>query len=353
LTSVSLRQDARMATVISRQPQLSTGPKWKGRKVLVTGGAGFLGASLCHALATQGAQVVALDAFLAGSGANPANLEGASVELVRVDIREVDLRPYCEGSDVIFNLAAQTSHMGGQNDPLMDMSMNVMAQVRMISALREAAPDAIVVHASTRQFYGRARCLPVDESHPVAPTDANGISKFAGEQYWMLEHRLRGRPVVALRLTNCYGPRMRIRDARQNFLGIWLRCVLEGRPFELWDGAQLRDMTYVDDVTDAFLRVAETSSCYGRVFNIGGIAPMSLSQVSRVLVKVAGGTASFVQREFPPDRARIDIGSYYADDTAFRSATGWKPRVSLKDGLQRSLDWFRTRLADYLERAPE
>jgi nucleoside-diphosphate-sugar epimerase len=338
---------------MNETPQISVEAKWRGRKVLVTGGAGFLGANLCRTLTAHGAQVVALDGFLAHSGANSANLEAVPVELVRADIREVDLRPHCDGAAAIFNLAAQTSHMGGQNDPLLDISVNAMAQVRMIAATREAAPDAVLVHASTRQFYGRAKYLPVDENHPVAPMDANGISKFAGEQYWMLEHRTRGRPVVSLRLTNCYGPRMRIRDARQNFLGIWLRCVLENRSFEVWDGSQLRDVTYVDDVTDAFLRAAETQSCYGQVFNIGGIAPVSLRDIGELLVKVAGSPSCFVRREFPSDRALIDIGSYYANDTAFRKATGWIPRVSLEDGLRRSLDWFRTRIADYVEGAPE
>src|ERR1700729_1158762 len=226
---------------------------WSGQRVLVTGGAGFLGSNLSLALAERGARVVALDGFLFGGGANPKNLEGSDVELVRGDIREIDLRPLCEGASVIFTLAAQPSHMGGENDPLADIAVNAVAQVRLIQAAREAAPDAVVVHASTRQFYGRVEKLPVDEQQPVAPPDANGVSKFAGEQYWMLENRVRNRPVVSLRLTNCYGPRLRIRDARQTFLGIWIRCVLENRPFEVWGGAQLRDLTYVDDVTNAFL----------------------------------------------------------------------------------------------------
>jgi nucleoside-diphosphate-sugar epimerase len=350
---VAIFGNATMNPTISNPAPPSPSSPWRDRKVVVTGGAGFLGANLCRALTARGAKLVAIDAFLAGSGANPANLAGAAVELVRGDIRDTDLRPYCEGAAVIFNLAAQTSHMGGQHDPVTDMSINAMAQVRMIAAVREAAPDAVVVHASTRQFYGRAQSLPVAESHPVAPPDANGISKFAGEQYWLLEHRTRGQPVVSLRLTNCYGPRMRIRDARQNFLGIWIRRVLEDQPFEIWDGAQLRDMTYVDDVTDAFLRAAKTQACFGRVFNIGGIAPLPVNEVGQTLIRVAGGGARFVRRDFPAERARIDIGSYYADDTAFRRATGWKPQISLEDGLRRSLDWFRTRLADYIEKAPE
>jgi nucleoside-diphosphate-sugar epimerase len=321
---------------------------WNGRKILVTGGAGFLGSNLCHALAARGARVTALDGFLFGGGGNPANLDGADVELVRADIREVDLRPLCEGADVIFNMAAQTSHMGGQRDPLADIAVNAVAQVRLIQAVREAAPEAVVVHASTRQFYGRALRLPVDESHPVNPPDANGVSKFAGEQYWMIEHRTAGRPVVSLRLTNCYGPRLRIRDARQTFLGIWIRCVLEGRPFEVWGGNQLRDMTYVDDVTNAFLAAAAAPQCHGNVYNIGGAPPASLRDIAEMTVRVAGEGASFTSREFPADRALIDIGSYHADDRAFRAATGWAPEVALEDGIARSLAWYRPRLASYL-----
>jgi nucleoside-diphosphate-sugar epimerase len=321
---------------------------WRGRKILVTGGAGFLGANLCHALAARGARVVALDGFLFGGGANPANLDGADVELVRGDIREIDLRPLCEGAEVIFNLAAQTSHMGGQRDPLVDIAVNAVAQVRLIQAAREAAPDAVVVHASTRQFYGRAQYLPVDELHPVAPPDANGVSKFAGEQYWMIEHRVQGRPVVSLRLTNCYGPRLRIRDARQTFLGIWIRRVLEGEPFEVWGGDQLRDMTYVDDVTHAFIAAAENPSCHGRIFNIGGAPPASLHELADLMVRLSDGKARYTTREFPADRASIDIGSYHANDNAFRAATLWSPKIGLEEGIARSLDWYRDRLGAYL-----
>ncbi len=321
---------------------------WARSKVLVTGGAGFLGSNLCHELVARGARVTALDGFLFGGGANPANLEGCDVDLVRADIRDADLRPLCEGADVIFNLAAQTSHMGGQKDPLADIAVNAVAQVRLIQAAREAAPNAVVVHASTRQFYGRPSYLPVDERHPVAPPDANGVSKFAGEQYWMIEHRTAGRPVVSLRLTNCYGPRLRIRDARQTFLGIWMRCVLEHRPFEVWGGAQLRDMTYVDDVTEAFLLAASTPQCHGQVYNLGGSPPASLTEIADMTVGAAGNGATYTTREFPNDRAAIDIGSYHADDRAFRQATGWAPKVDLKDGIARSLNWYRTRLPAYL-----
>jgi nucleoside-diphosphate-sugar epimerase len=320
----------------------------RGARVVITGGAGFLGANLGIALAGLGAHVIAFDAFHAYGGGNTANLAGSNVELVRGDIRHFDLRPLFEGARVVFNLAALTSHMGGQADPLSDLEVNAVGQLRLIAAVREAAPEAVVVHASTRQFYGRPRSLPVNESHPVAPVDANGVSKFAGEQYWMLENRLHGHPVVSLRLTNCFGPRLRIRDSRQGFVAHWIRHALLGETFELWGGDQLRDLTFVSDMTEAFLLAATTSACHGQVFNIGGSAPITLRELADILISVAGNRTRYVVRDFPEDRSRIDIGSYYADDSLFRRTTGWKPRVSLVDGLTQSLDWFKPRLKDYL-----
>ena len=320
----------------------------RGARVLVTGGAGFLGSNLCIELAERGAQVTAVDAFLFGGGANKANLADADVKLVTADICQTDMRPLCEGAQIIFNLAAQTSHMGGQADPLSDIAVNAVAQVRLIAAVREAAPDAVVVHASTRQFYGRALTLPVNETHPVAPVDTNGVSKFAGEQYWMIENRVHGRQVVSLRLTNCFGPRMRIRDARQTFLAYWLRHVLLGTPFEVWGGDQLRDLAFVDDVTEAFILAGTVPACYGKIVNVGGSPPITLRNLADLLVSVAGDGAHYAVRDFPKDRALIDIGSYHADDTLFRQATGWAPRVDIREGLAQSLAWYRPRIADYL-----
>lgn len=325
---------------------------WRRKRVLVTGGAGFLGSNLCHALAGLGARVTALDAMLPDGGANPANLEGAGVMLVRGDLRDTELHSLCQGVDVLFNMAAQTSHMGGQKDPVADIAINAVAQVRLVQVMRAAAPEAAVVHASTRQFYGRPISLPVDELHPVNPPDANGVSKWAGEQYWMLENRVLHRPVVSLRLTNCYGPRLRIADARQTFLGIWMRRLLEGEPFEVWGGDQLRDLTYVDDVTRAFLMAAEQAgepAVAGQVFNLGGSPPISLRDLANLVIAANGGKGSFTTREFPADRAPIDIGSYHADDSAFRAATGWAPLFSLEQGLKASLDWYRERLSDYVD----
>jgi UDP-glucose 4-epimerase len=324
---------------------------WRGKRVLVTGGAGFLGSALCHALGQAGAEVTALDALLPGTGARRANLDGSGARLVAADLRDADLAPLVEGIDALFNMAGQTSHAGSQADPFTDLAINGMAQLRLIAALRAGAPRAWVVHASTRQFYGRPQVLPVPETHPIVPPDANGISKFAGEQYWLLEHRVHGRPATALRLTNCYGPRMRVMDARQTFLGIWVRRILEGQPFEVWGGEQLRDFAYVDDVVAGFLAAAAAldgaAPAAGQAFNLGGAPPTSLRDLAEAMI-AAAGEGRYELKTFPAERAAIDIGSYHADDRAFRALTGWAPRLGLAEGLRRTVDWFRPHLPAYL-----
>lgn len=320
---------------------------WRNRRVLVTGGAGFIGANLCHELVRRDAIVWLIDSYDRHGGALRTHLgygDGVA-NIISHDVCAAE--PYWfDGQEVIFNLAAQTSHLGAQEDPGDDLLTNAEAQINMIKAARYACPSAVVVHASTRQVYGRPDYLPVDEAHPIRPPDCNAISKFAGEQYWLLEHRIHGRPVTALRLTNVYGPHMRIRDARQNFYGDWIRRALKGEPIEVWGGAQLRDMAYVDDVVDALILAADSPGGYGRALNVGGAETTSLLQLADLTLLEAGGGTRTV-REMPAARAAIDIGSVWLDDAAFRAVAGWEPKVRLCVGIGRTLAWFREHLGDY------
>jgi UDP-glucose 4-epimerase len=311
------------------------------RTILITGGAGFLGATLAARLAASGARVRVLDAMLPETGANPFNLHKVEHDFIRADLCRDDLAGAVAGVDAVLDLAGQTSHMGSQADPRGDLAHNADARLRLILALRQHAPAAQVVYASTRQLYGRPQYQPVDEAHPVAPPDANAVSKWAAENYWLLEHRVHGRHVAALRLTNCYGPRLRVADARQTFLGIWIRRVIEREPFEVWGGDQRRDLVHAEDVADAFIRALDPA-CTGRVFNVSGPGPVSLRQLAEMM----GG--DFVQRSFPPDRAKIDIGDMTLSDAAFRAATGWAPRVELADGLAMTLDYYRHHISRYV-----
>jgi UDP-glucose 4-epimerase len=203
------------------------------------------------------------------------------------------------------------------------------------------------VFASTRQIYGKPEYLPVDERHLVRPVDVNGINKMSGEWYHILYNNVYGVRASALRLTNTYGPRMRVKDARQTFLGIWIRLVIQGTPFEVWEGEQIRDFTYVDDAVDAFLAVAAHENAYGRVYNVGGESPITLRELANLLVDVCG-CGEYVLREYPADRKQIDVGDYYADFSELERAVGWKPRVPLEEGLARTLSFYREHLEKYL-----
>ena len=264
------------------------------------------------------------------------------------DIRDTAaLRHLLAGQDFLFDLAAQTSHLDSMNAPEHDLAVNCTAQLQLLEACREIAPDITIVHAGTRQIYGRPHYLPVDEAHPLRPPDVNGVNKMAGEAYHLMFHDAYGIDTRSLRLTNVYGPGMRIRDARQNFLGIWLRRVLEGESFELWGGEQRRELLYVDDAVEAFLRAALTPATAGLALNVGGEAPYTLLG--------AGRDAGAGQSRRPFRAARVPRGTQAHRYRRFRHRRPTLPRtdrlgaaIGLDEGLARSLDYYRRHLSLYL-----
>jgi UDP-glucose 4-epimerase len=237
--------------------------------------------------------------------------------------------------------------MDSMTDPYTDLEINCHAQLSILQTCREINPAVKIVFASTRQIYGKPDYLPVDEKHLLRPTDVNGINKMAGEWYHILYNNVYGILATALRLTNTYGPRMRVKDARQTFLGIWIKLLLEGKSFEVWGGEQLRDFTFVEDAIDAMLLAASSDAANGQTYNVGGCEVVSLRQVAELLVKVNGG-GEFVSQEFPADRKRIDIGDYYADDKKIRAELGWNPSTRLEQGVASTLDFYRQHMAHYL-----
>lgn len=314
-----------------------------GRNILITGGAGFIGSNLAIRLVELGAHVTVLDSMIPEYGGNISNLSPIK-DKIRInfsDVRSEYSLPYLiKNQDFLFNLAGQTSHMDSMTDPQTDLDINCRSQLSLLEVCRRVNPSIRLVFASTRQLYGRPTYLPVDERHPLRPVDVNGINKLAGEFYHLLYSDVYGIPSTVLRLTNTYGPRMRIKDARQTFVGIWIRKILEGRPFEVWGGDQKRDFTFVDDCIDALLCAATSPETIGKCYNIGGCEPITLSQLAQLLVYANGG-GEFSVREFPADRKKIDIGDYYSNDTLFRTTTDWNPSTQLEKGLRVTLDYFR------------
>jgi UDP-glucose 4-epimerase len=322
----------------------------RGSKALVTGGLGFIGSNLARRLVCAGVRVTVVDCSLEGSGSNHFNISGLehSIELEQEELASYCSRPnVLNGVSSVFHLAAATSHVGSMRYPMADLAANQQSSLALFEAIRAQEPNAKVVFTSTRQVYGTPLRLPVNESHPVAPPDVNAIHKLAIEAYLQLYSRAYGIRSATLRLTNTYGPGMRIRDAKQMFLGIWIRRLLESQPFEVFgSGNQLRDLSYVDDVVDALilaLNVASDGSCY----NIGGLSPVSLLELARMLISANGGGA-FEKVEFPLERKSIDVGNFVGSYEKFSAATGWQPRTSLHVGLLGVLGYYRKCMERYI-----
>jgi UDP-glucose 4-epimerase len=323
---------------------------FQGSRVMITGGLGFIGSNLAFRLVDQGAEILLVDSLTPEYGGNLFNIAGIK-NRVKVNISDVrdehSMRYLVQGQDYLFNLAGQTSHLDSMQDPYADLEINCRAQLSILETCRKYNPKIKIVFASTRQIYGKPDYLPVDENHLLRPVDVNGINKMAGEWYHILYNNVYGIRSCALRLTNTIGPRMRIKDARQTFVGIWICRAIQGQPIEVWEGHQLRDFTYVDDAVEAFLLAARQESANGQVFNLGGDCVISLKDLAALLVEVNAG-GEYVMRSFPADRKRIDIGDYYSDYSNIRSVLGWEPKISLRDGLRRSLTYYREHLDKYL-----
>jgi UDP-glucose 4-epimerase len=323
---------------------------YRGRKVLVTGGLGFIGSNLCRSLADLSARVLAVDSLLPDYGGNLFNLAGYEdrVQVNIADVRGHGMGYLVRGQEVLFNLAGQVSHIDSMTDPFTDLEINCRSQLWILEALRQNNPEARVVYAGTRQVYGKPVRLPVDESHPLNPTDVNGINKISGELYHLVYHSVYGIRACSLRLTNTYGPRQLIRHSRQGFIAWFIRKAVLGEEIQIYgDGSQKRDFDYVDDVVDAFLRAGASDQAPGQVFNLGGETAISLVDLARMLIGIAGA-GSYTLVPFPEERKRIDIGDFQADPTKIREALGWQPRVGLREGLERTVDYYRQHKERYL-----
>ncbi len=323
---------------------------YSGARVLITGGLGFIGSNLARALLCQGAKVTVVDSLIPQYGGNLFNIHDIrdQVTVNVCDVRDPFAMAYLlTGKDYLFNLAGQTSHLDSMTDPQTDLEINATAQLSILEACRKWNPNIKIVFASTRQLYGKPDYLPVDEKHPVRPVDVNGINKLAGEWYHLLYNNVYGIRACALRLTNTYGPAMRVKDARQTFLGIWVRLLIEGKPFKVFgDGLQLRDFNYVDDCVEALLLAGISETANGKVYNLGSNEVVGLKVLAESVVNL-GQDGAYELVPFPPERKAIDIGDYYSDFSLISQELGWHPKVELSEGLRRTVAYYQAHKQHY------
>lgn len=316
---------------------------YAGRRVLITGGLGFLGSNLAHALVQLGARVLLVDPLLPLYGGNRFNVAGIedNVTINIADIRdEGAMNELVRGQEVIFHIGNQTSHIDSMIDPFLDIDINCRGNMVFLEAVRHHAPEAKVVYAGTRAQYGRLEYVPVDEKHPSHPTDIYGANKHAAEQYMFIYGRAYGMRVTSLRINNTYGPRHQMRHGKYGILNWFIRLAMDGKTIQVYgDGQQLRDYNYVDDVIDAFLRTGASDAANGEAYNLGSNEHIRFIDLVRKVI-AAAGSGGLEQVDWPQDRKVIESGDYAANTAKIEAALGWRPTVSLDEGLARTVAFY-------------
>lgn len=322
---------------------------YKNKRILVTGGLGFIGSTLSRQLVDLDARVTIVDSLLPDSGGNLFNISGYESKLT-INISDVRDRHSTDvlvrDKDIIFNLAGVLSHVDSMKNPFTDLDINCMSQLSLLESCRNYNPGVKIIYSGTRNQYGRAKYLPVDENHSMEPVDVNGINCIAGEWYHILYYRVYGIKSCSLRLSNTYGPRHQMRHPRQGVLNWFVRQLVDEEKIKLYGGGdQIRDCIYVDDVVNALLLVGTSDKVWGEAYNLGS-NPISLKEFISIAIKI-WGKGNFEEVVFPKDRKVIEIGDYIADWKKINKAVGWKPKDNLESGLKKTFSYYEKNKSHY------
>jgi UDP-glucose 4-epimerase len=323
---------------------------YAGKRVLITGGLGFLGSNLAIRLVQLGSKVTLLDGLLEGLGGNWFNIEPVrdKVEVVvanLADRQRVD--PCVRGQDVVFNIAMQPSHLASMDNPLYDVQTNVLSQVHFLESLRAHNPEARVLYVGSRAQFGRVAVFPINEDTPPNPRDVYAVSKQAVEWYHFQYASICGLQVTSLRLGNTYGPRHQMRHAQYGVQNYLIRLAMEGKEITVYgDGHQVRELLYVEDAVEAMLRLARHDGCIGEVYCIGALERVSFLELVQSIIRAAG-SGSYRHVPWPREREIIEVGDVRTDDSKLRGDTGWAPKVSLEQGLGQTVEFYRAHRERY------
>lgn len=337
---------------------------FSGKRVLITGGAGFVGSNLAHRLARDGAKITVLDNFHPDYGGNEYNLSGIDVKLVRGDIAQAGvLDQACADADFVFHMAAQCSHVDSMTDPWLDLEYNCKGTLRLLEAVRKVGRKTPIVYAGTRAILGAPLEMPTRERTLPNPVDVYGVNKHAAELYGSVFARVHGIPFVSMRLTNSYGIRHQMKNGKYGILNWFMSLAMRGQMIKIFGtGEQLRDYLHIDDAIDAFARAGGFAAKLGEggkdgrvqlageaipyaVFNIGSGRGMKFADCAKEAAKAGGGKVEFVP--WPADRKAIETGDFIADGTAAKEVLGWSPKIPFEQGVRETCEWYKTRIQHY------
>ncbi len=323
---------------------------YRGRRVLITGGMGFIGSTLANLLVKQGAEVTLVDNFLADHGANPYNIAEIKdqVRLHVSDLRSAEvMNQLVQGQELIFNLGGQTSHSDSMREPLLDLDINCRGNLNLLEACRHHNPSARIVYIGTRAFYGTPESVPVTENAELMPQDVYAVNRLAAEHYHFVYHRHYGLPVVSARLGNLYGPRGQMKHPRYNVLNYFIRLALENQQIQIYgQGEQRRDYLYIVDACQALLALGASDQVLGKVYNIGSGQSHSFLELVQLLL-AAAGQGEYQHLEWPAGAKAYDVGDFVMDISAIQAATDWRPETSIQTGFQESLAFYRQAATHY------
>lgn len=317
---------------------------FKNKKVLVTGGLGFIGSNLCIRLVRLGAKVLAVDNMLPRQGGNIFNLEPVKnrININISDIRnQVSMNHLVKEMDYIFHLAGQVNHVDSVKNPLQDLSINVEGTLVIMEALRQNNKNAKVIFTGTRGEYGHSLKLPVNEDHQINPIGIYAITNFAAERIVLTYHNLHGIKSMCMRITNTYGPRHQMQHDEYGVFNWFIRKAMEKKMIPVMgDGRILRDYLFIEDLLDVLIQSALCENAYGEVFNIGSGIPVSFIELAEKIKKIAhSGKTKFTK--FTIERKALEPGDYYADIRKITETVGWKPKTSLEKGIKVTIDYYK------------
>lgn len=340
--------------------------KFNGKSVMITGGLGFIGSNLAKRLVELNPRrIVIIDALIKNHGGSIKNIKGIEDKLEipysnhGLNIKDRRITDYLDGIDYIFNLAGSIKHIDSKNDPLKDLELNLTSHVAFLEFCKgylERGGKIKILFSATRDIYGKTseKDLPIKEDFLTRDAaDPQGIHNHSAEFHHLWYGRTFNFPVISLRLTNTYGPRQKINDSSQGFLGYFIYKALKDEEIELWGGGEsLRDFNYVDDVVDAMLMSMVSHETDNKIYNLGsfmrkegkyqdiGNNICSIKDAAKKIIEIVE-TGTYKETPYPEEKKSIEPGHVYLDATKIHKEIGWEPKTNFEEGLKKTIDFYK------------